>query len=131
MFHIFGDVDYLKKQVEDLQRQLWAEKAERLKLSQTMVPALQARIERLERYADEHATWHQTLNAEDKEEHASLGTRLANMEAQETKLEKQLINAVNHQLGEISQELTPILQPPAEPAPAPSFWEKLCALFRA
>lgn len=130
MFHIFGDVDYLKKQVEDLQRQLWAEKAERLKLSQTMVPALQARIERLEQYAGEHATWHQTLNAENKEEHTSLETRLSNMEAQKTKLEKQLINAVNHQLGEISQELTPILQPPAEPAPAPTFREKLCALFR-
>ncbi|MBR5330910.1 MAG: hypothetical protein IKV13_05400 [Akkermansia sp.] len=130
MFHIFGDVDYLKKQVEDLQRQLWAEKAERLKLAQTMVTALQARIERLERYADEHATWHQTLNAENKEEHASLETRLSNMEAQKTKLEKQLINAVTHQLGEISQELTPILQPPAEPAPASTFWEKLCALFR-
>ena len=130
MFHIFGDVDYLKKQVEDLQRQLWAEKAERLKLAQTMVTALQARIERLERDADEHATWHQTLNAENKEEHASLETRLSNMEAQKTKLEKQLINAVNHQLGEISQELTPILQPPAEPAPASTFWEKLCALFR-
>lgn len=130
MFHIFGDVDYLKKQVEDLQRQLWAEKAERLKLAQTMVPALQARIERLERYADEHATWHQTLNAENKEEYASLGTRLANMEAQKAELEKQLINAVNHQLGEISQELTPIPQSPAEPAPAPTFREKLCALFR-
>lgn len=129
MFHIFGDVDYLKKQVEDLQRQLWAEKAERLKLSQT-IPALQARIERLERYADEHATWHQTLNAENKEEHASLGTRLANMEAQKKKLEEQLINAVNHQLGKISQELTPIPQSPAEPAPAPTFREKLCALFR-
>ena len=130
MFHIFGDVDYLKKQVEDLQRQLWAEKAERLKLSQTIVPALQARIERLEQYAGEHATWHQTLNAENKEEHTSLETRLSNMEAQKTKLEKQLINAVNHQLGEISQELTPILQPPAEPAPAQTFREKLCALFR-
>lgn len=129
MFYIFGDVDYLKKQVEDLQRQLWAEKAERLKLSQT-IPALQARIERLERYADEHATWHQTLNAENKEEHASLGTRLANMEAQKKKLEEQLINAVNHQLGKISQELTPIPQSPAEPAPAPTFREKLCALFR-
>ena len=130
MFHIFGDVDYLKKQVEDLQRQLWAEKAERLKLAQTMVPALQARIERLERYTDEHATCHQTLNAENKEEHACLGSRLANMEAQKTELEKQLINAVNHQLGEISQELTPILQPPAEPAPASTFWEKLCSLFQ-
>lgn len=130
MFYIFGDVDYLKKQVEDLQRQLWAEKAERLKLSQTIVPALQARIERLEQDAGEHATWHQTLNAENKEEHASLETRLSNMEAQKTKLEKQLINAVNHQLGEISQELTSILQPPAEPAPDPTFWEKLCALFR-
>ena len=131
MFHIPGDVDYLKKQVKDLQRQLRAEKAERLKLSQTMVPALQARIEQLERDAAEHATCHQTLIAENKEEHACLGSRLANMEAQKTELEKQLINAVNHQLGEISQELTPILQPPAEPAPASTFWEKLCALFRA
>lgn len=130
MFHIFGDVDYLKKQVEDLQRQLWAEKAERLKLSQTMVPALQARIEQLERYAAEHATCHQTLIAENKEEHASLETRLSNMETQKTELEKQLINAVNHQLGKISQEFTPIPQPPAETVPAPTFWEKFCALFR-
>lgn len=130
MFYIFGDVDYLKKQVEDLQRQLSAEKAERLKLSQTMVPALQARIERLERYADEHATWHQTLNAENKEEHASLGTRLANMEAQKAELVKQLINAVNHQLGEISQECMSLPQPTAEPAPAPTFWEKLCSIFQ-
>ena len=130
MFYIFGDVDYLKKQVEQLNRQLRDEQSKRKQLEQTIVPALQARIERLERYADEHATWHQTLNAENKEEHACLGSRMANMEAQKTELEKQLINAVNHQLGEISQELTPILQPPAEPAPAPSFWERLCALFR-
>ena len=130
MFHIFGDVDYLKKQVEQLNRQLRDEQAKRKQLEQTIVPALQARIERLEQDAGEHATWHQTLNAENKEEHASLETRLSNMEAQKKKLEKQLINAVNHQLGEISQELTPILQPPAEPAPASTFWEKLCALFR-
>lgn len=129
MFHIPGDVDYLKKQVKDLRRQLRVEKTERLKLSQT-IPALQARIKRLEQDAGEHATWHQTLNAENKEEHASLETRLSNMEAQKTELEKQLINAVNHQLGVISQELTPILQPPAEPEPAPTFREKLCALFR-
>ncbi len=130
MFHIFGDVDYLKKQVEQLNRQLRDEQSKRIQLAQTIVPALQARVEQLERYAAEHATCHQTLIAENKEEHACLGSRLANMEAQKTELEKQLINAVNHQLGEISQELTPILQPPAEPAPASTFWEKLCALFQ-
>lgn len=130
MFHIFGDVDYLKKQVEQLNRQLWNEQAKRIQLEQTIITALQARIEQLERHAAEHATCHQTLIAENKEEHACLGSRLANMEAQKTELEKQLINAVNHQLGEISQEITPILQPPAEPAPAPTFREKLCALFR-
>ena len=130
MFYIFGDVDYLKKQVEQLNRQLRDEQSKRIQLEQTIVPALQARVEQLERYANEHATCHQTLIAENKEEHACLGSRLANMEAQKTELEKQLINAVNHQLGEISQEFTPIPQPPAETVPAPTFWEKFCALFR-
>lgn len=129
MFHIFGDVDYLKKQVEQLNRQLRDEQSKRIQLAQTIVPALQARVEQLERYANEHATCHQTLNAENKEEHACLGSRLANMEAQKTELEKQLINAVNHQLGEISQEFMSLSQPTAEPAPAPTFWEKLCSLF--
>ena len=127
MFHIPGDVDYLKKQVEDLQRQLRAEKAERLKLSQTMVPALQARIEQL---ANEHATRHETLRKGNEEGHTQLSTRIEHLETQAKGVKKMLIDAVNHQLGEISQELTPILQPPAEPAPASTFWEKLCALFR-
>lgn len=130
MFYIFGDVDYLKKQVEDLQRQLWAEKAERLKLSQTIVPALQARIEQLERYANEHATWHETLRKGNEEGHTQLSTRIEHLETQAKGVKKMLIDAVNHRLGEISQELTPILQPSAEPAPASTFWEKLCALFR-
>ena len=131
MFHIPGDVDYLKKQVEKLNRQLRDEQSERIQLAQTIVPALQARVEQLERYANEHATKHETLRKSNEEGHTQLSTRIEHLETQAIGVEKMLIAAVNHQLGEISQELTPILQPPAEPAPASTFWEKLCALFRA
>ncbi len=130
MFHIFGDVDYLKKQVEQLNRQLRDEQSKRIQLAQTIVPALQARVEQLERYANEHATWHETLQKGNEEGHTQLSTRIEHLETQAIGVKKMLIDAVNHQLGEISQELTPILQPPAEPAPASTFWEKLCALFR-
>lgn len=130
MFHIFGDVDYLKKQVEQLNRQLRDEQSKRIQLAQTIVPALQARVEQLERYANEHATWHETLRKGNEEGHTQLSTRIEHLETQAKGVKKMLIDAVNHQLGEISQELTPIFQPPAEPAPASTFWEKLCALFR-
>lgn len=131
MFHIWGDVDYLKNQVEKLKRELQSEREERERLESQVILGYEARLCVLEKYAAELAGWHESLSQQNGEEHAALRERIEQLELLSKRLEQMLIHAVNNQLGEVSVALKEALEPENEPEPEPepqkelSFFERL------
>lgn len=129
MFHIWGDVDYLKNQVEKLKRELQSEREERERLENQVIPGYKARMCVLEKYAAELAGWHESLIQQNGDAHAALSERIEQLELLSKSLEQMLIHAVNNQLGEVSAALEAAPEPEPEPAPEPqkelSFFERL------